>query len=107
MSPPDLKDALRLVETLALAPLARSETTRPKSHFGSGGAYTKWASADREVQRYVISKLQEHGAHIGLGDGARIRFAGVTGSSTMGLRSALRNWKAGVERRLADRKATR
>lgn len=99
MSAPDLRKALRLVETLGLAPLGRVWNTRPKSYFG--GAYDRWNKRRMEAEREVAERLGKEGAAISSAwDGARIRFAGVSASSTMGLHQALNNWKAGAERRL-------
>ena len=75
---PDLKVALRLVEMLGLAPLARISNTQPKNYFGE--AYQQWTRRRREVEEAVAAKLREHGATVDTtSDGARIRFAGFSG----------------------------
>lgn len=99
MTAPALKEALRLVETLGLAPMARIEATRPKNWMSEG--WRQWNLRHHEAGQQVAARLREAGCYVDpRSDGARVRFAGVTGSSTMGLHQALRNWKAGAEKRL-------
>jgi len=95
----DLRAALALVETLGIAPIARLESTRPKS-IREWGA---WHTRLREVEELAAAKLAEHGAHVSWGDGAHFRFAGYRASSTMGLRQALLNWRKRAELELARR----
>jgi hypothetical protein len=95
----DLKEALRLVEQLGIAPIARLESTRPKAI----REWAAWHRRLREVQQLAAAKLEEHGAHVAWGDGAHFRFAGYRASSTMGLRAALLNWRKRVELELARR----
>jgi len=108
MSAPDLKQALRAVEALGLAPLARVYNTQPKSYFGSAQAYTKWTVRLREAEALAVMQLSARGASIVEVSGAtRVRLAGVAASSTAGLQAALRNWKAGAEKRLKGEGARR
>jgi phage gp16-like protein len=107
MSGPDLKMALHIVDISGLAPLARSWNTRPKNHFGSGGHYSRWVLADRDVQKLVVAKLEEHGAEITFGDQVRINFAGITVATSMGLRRALDLWSGKARRALPQRKSRR
>lgn len=101
MSLADLKQALRAVEALGLAPLARVYNTRPKSYYGSQQAYAKWTVRLRETEALAITQLSARGASVSEAMGAtRFRMAGVSASSTMGLEAALRNWKTGAEKRL-------
>lgn len=104
MSAPDLKDAVHLVETLGLAPLARSYAAMPKTYYGSSSAYSKWQLRHREIEDQVKSRLEEHGARVKLGGGqVAIAFAGYRATSTMGMKPALQNWRARVERELVRR----
>lgn len=99
MSAPTLVEALRLVETLGLAPLARIEAARPKSYINSG--FSQWVARRREVELEVAEKLRARGASVTLDrEPVRVRFAGVTASSTMGPGMALRNWKTAAEKGL-------
>lgn len=99
MTAPTLKDALRLVETLGLAPLNRVQHTMPRDN--RGDRYVQWQRRRREVEAEVVMKLTAEGATIGESSGAtRLRFVGITASSTMGIAGALRNWKAAAEKRL-------
>lgn len=99
MTAPTLKEALHLVETLGLAPMARISNTQPKNYMSE--AYRQWNLRSSEVAEQVTARLRAAGVYVDpRSDGARVRFAGVTGSSTMGLHQALRNWKAGAEKRL-------
>lgn len=107
MSAPDLTEALRLVVALGLAPLKRSDNSRPKSHFGSNGAYARWSTARRALEVNVAVDLHKHGATVDFGDPCRFRFGGFSASSTLGLESALRHWVAGAERRIAERRAAK
>jgi len=99
MTKPTLKEALRLVETLGLAPMARIANAQPKNWMSE--AYRQWNLRASEAAREVTARLREAGVYVDpRPDGARVHFAAVTGSSTMGLHQALRNWKAGAEKRL-------
>ena len=99
MSAPVLKEALQLVETLGLAPLARISNTMPRNYVGE--AYRRWDARRREVEDQVAAKLREQGAIVTVrSDATRIHFAGVGASSTMGLQQALRNWKTAAEKGL-------
>lgn len=99
MTAPTLKEAIRLVETLGLAPLARAANTKPKTYLGDG--YRRWMARRHELAAIAAEKLREHGASVTLDrDPVRVRFAGITASSTQGLQQALKNWKAAAEKRL-------
>ena len=99
MTAPALKEALGVVETLGLAPMARIEAARPKNYMSD--AWRQWNLRASEVAQGVTTRLREAGVYVDpRSDGARVRFAGVTGSSTLGLHQALRNWKADAEKRL-------
>lgn len=97
MTAPTLKEALAHVERLGLAPLARIDNTQPKSTAG----WSEWHRRRREVEAEAAAKLTVHGAAVSLDTSpVRIRFAGVSASSTMGLGQALRNWKTAAEKGL-------
>lgn len=103
MTAPELKQALRLVVRLGLAPLARVGNTRPKDISAAG--YQRWFTRRREVEGEVATKLRAEGATITEhGCGATLRFAGITASSTMGIGQALNNWKSAAEKRLKGEK---
>ena len=104
MSGPDLKDALRLVGTLGLAPLKRVANTRPKNYFDNRSSYDAWTRRLREVEAVVIEKLRAEGAAIvTCKDPVRVRFAGIAATSTMGLEPALKNWQTRAQREYAKR----
>lgn len=59
--------------------------------------YTRWNSRRREVLAEVRQQLEALGARV-RDDGHKttVRLAGLSASSTMGLASALRNWRTGA-----------
>lgn len=99
----DIKDALRLVETHGLAPLARSSNSRPNSMFGSSGAYDRWQLERGGAERRVVDELREHGARVGHDSfgNREVLFAGVRAVSSQGLEQTLKNWRKKAEKRLA------
>jgi hypothetical protein len=96
----DLKRAISLVDRLALAPLVRVRNARPKDW--RSDRYSRWQRRLREVESEAGARLEAEGARFRLdSDATRIRFCGVSASSTMGLEQALRNWTEGARKRLA------
>ena len=101
----DLKTALRFVDTRALAPLMRIEAAMPKDSFGDAKA--TWFRRRAEIENDVIAELRTIGGSVSDGDPVRVRIAGVTGSSTMGLTQALRHWRHAALAQLQAQKQTR
>lgn len=96
----DLKQALALVERKGIASLKRVAATRPDIA-ARGDAWQLWTTRRHEVDIDVAKALAAEGAKISIDtQGARIRYGGISASSTMGLLGALNNWRAQAEKRL-------
>lgn len=94
-----LSEARKNVRVHGLAPLERIRVSMPKNM--SGPAYGQWLKRQAEVTREVKARLEAEGAHIVFtGHTAKVNFGGHRAGSSMGLRQALLNWKAGAEKRL-------
>tara|TARA_Y100000815_G_scaffold185993_1_gene169766 strand:- start:2266 stop:2565 length:300 start_codon:yes stop_codon:yes gene_type:complete len=93
----ELKTAIVLVRTKALAPLARAYANHPRDHRNFYAE--KCRARAEEAETEVIETLRAEGAEIDLfEDGrVRIRLAGVAASSRLGLRKTLQNWKSKAE----------
>lgn len=97
-----LEEAIKAVQTLGLAPLARIAAAEPKNMLGT--RYSSWTVRRHAVELQVAEQLRAQGAAISIdGDKALIAFAGVRTGSTIGIGKALKNWKAIAERRLPKR----
>lgn len=91
--------ALRDALTAVMACLeAINEADSGFTHDRDG--YALWSRRRREAQEKARQQLEALGARV-RDDGSRttVRLAGLSASSTMGLASALRNWRAGATRK--------
>lgn len=96
-----MKQHIAKVDQIALAPLRRITAAMPKDF--RGYAYAEWRKRKVEVESEVEAKLTAYGAHVAIGaGGAAFTLGGIRARSTMGLQSAIRNWRARAERRVED-----
>ncbi len=95
-----LRHAVGEVEKLALAPMVRVQHSMPRG-FG-GSAFAAWDERRREVDEQAAKSLANLGAFVAYGAGeARLSYAGVSSTSTMGLFQAVRNWHSAALTRIA------
>lgn len=63
--------------------------------------FTRWSARRREVLLEARQRLEALGARVrDNGHQTTVRLAGISASSTMGLESALRNWREGAARKI-------
>lgn len=99
-------DQRRLIITKGLAPLDRAYAGQPRDPLNFYAA--RWRERAREAERAVIAALSSEGVEIQMAEEGnpqstvRIDFAGIRTSSRLGLRMALRNWKAKSEGKRVD-----
>ena len=95
VSPPTAKEMwghVSMVDRIALAPFRRIGNAMPKDY--RGHVLDQWIKRQHEVEAEVEANLIARGARIVRdGHGVRFTLGAMEARSTMGLQSAIRNWR--------------